>query len=205
MEKAHRHLLRSAKPYPTLHAAIKANGKLNLDVDPNIDLFTFLCQTMVSQQLSVKAADTIWGRVQEFKRRRRILKLETLTSEKYRDNLRNCGISGRKVESMIRLAQSFRRGDIIPAQIRRASHDDILMQISSLYGFGPWSAEMVSMFYAEQADVWSPGDVALVRGLKQLVPEEPDHRLIVAAFVPYRTYLALHLWQSIDAVPLDAS
>ena len=204
MEKAHRHLLRSAKPWPGIHAAIKINGKLSLDVDPNTDLFTFLCQTMVSQQLSVKAANTIWARVQDFKRRRRIRKLETLTTEKYRDNLRSCGISGRKVESMIRLALSFGRGDIIPEKIRCASHDDILEQISSLYGFGPWSAEMVSMFYAEQEDVWSPGDVALIRGLRQLAPEDPDHNSIVSSFAPYRTYLALHLWQAMDAVPIDA-
>ena len=204
MEKAHRHLLRSAKPFPGLHTAIKNNGKLSLDADPNADLFTFLCQTMVSQQLSVKAADTIWARVQDFKRRRRIRKLETLTTEKYRDNLRSCGISGRKVESMIRLALSFGRGDINPEQIRCASHNDILEQISSLYGFGPWSAEMVSMFFAQQEDVWSPGDVALVRGLRQLAPEEPDHEVIVSSFTPYRTFLALHLWQAMDAVPIDA-
>ena len=203
MQQAHRHLTRAAAPYPELARLIRRNGPITLETGGSGDLFEFLSQTIISQQLSVKAADTIWSRVLDLRRRKRVKTVQNLARPRYRDDLTGCGISGRKAEAMIRVAEDIRRGRLQPETLRSADHHKVVDVITGLYGFGPWSAEMVSMFYAGQPDVWSPGDVALVRGLGQLLPPGTNQAEVVERFSPYRTYLALHIWQREDATPLE--
>jgi len=79
-------------------------------------------------------------------------------------------------------------------------HDDIVKEITKLWDFGQWSAEMVSIFFYPQPDVWSNKDAALTRGVAFLTENNKSHEdAILNVVTPYKSYLALHIWRGIDS------
>jgi DNA-3-methyladenine glycosylase II len=76
---------------------------------------------------------------------------------------------------------------------------EIVKTLTQLWGIGPWTAEMTAIFFFGLPDVWSKGDVALARGLALIAEKEGvSEQEILSTVTPYRSYFALHVWQSLD-------
>ena len=151
-EEVHRKLLRTAKvSCPELAEVIKENGVLRLRRAGEKTLFAFLVRTVAGQQLSKAAAQTIYNRL--------LLKcgedeasLFNLFVNRRKRSLLSCGLSRSKAEALCRLREAFEEGIIDERKLKKASPKEITEQVSSLWGFGKWSADMVAMFYIHHPD-----------------------------------------------------
>jgi len=165
------------------------------------DFFTELCDTIISQQLSGKAASTIFERFKALFPAKKITvdKLLKLSDEK----IRSCGTSWAKVRSLKDLAQKVKDGKVDLKKIDVMSDEDVIDHLVQIKGIGPWSAEMFLMFSLGREDIFSFGDLGLKKGLMKVynMKKEPTIKQIekiVSKWRPYRTYASKVLWKSLE-------
>lgn len=168
--------------------------------------FTTLLRVIVSQQLSTKAAATIYGRLaaklqSDDPKPAAVLALSIA-------DLRSIGLSERKASYAHGLAQAVLDGVLNFDALSSMSIDDVIATISSLRGFGRWSAEMYALFSLGHTDVWPVDDLAVVVGLQRLkkLKERPDKKQMEKLGEPWRPYrgcVAIFLWHYYGAATLD--
>ncbi|HEX2792740.1 MAG TPA: DNA-3-methyladenine glycosylase 2 family protein [Candidatus Paceibacterota bacterium] len=164
------------------------------------ELFAALAGSIVSQQLSTKAADTIWGRLKDACKGsvtpEAILRLRAPT-------LRKAGLSAAKVKSLKELSKAITSGTLDLKRLKTMPEEEAVAALSSIWGIGRWTAEMFLMFALGRKDVFSPGDLALVRAMETLygMPRSAQRREFEAralVWSPYRTFASLVLWKTRD-------
>lgn len=163
--------------------------------------FESLVESVVSQQLSVKAADTIYKRLHEESKSQMIPKnIAKLTD----DQMRGCGLSAAKTKTIKGLAQAATSG-IIDFEILNEIEDDeeISSMLNSLWGIGPWTVDMFMMHQLGRLDVWPTGDLGVRRGWARIydLPERLDERAMQSEgelFRPYRSVVAWYCWKAAD-------
>ena len=198
-KRAHRHLLDASRPLRRLHDAIDARGAIRLTRplrDAPFELV--LCRAVAGQQLSVHAARTIWGRVLE-----RVGEddLVDYLGGRCTASLRACGLSGAKTKAMRAIAEAARAGELDADALAKIPHDERSEQLTAIWGVGPWTADMMGIFYFGDRDVWPDGDVTARKTLQRLTSARRKTLRTAALFAPYRSYLALHMWRHADAAP----
>ncbi len=154
------------------------------------DGFGALFDAIVSQQVSVKAADAIWGRLEAagFTGAAGLLAASD-------DDLRACGLSRQKV----RYGRALAAAGIDFEVLRGTPTDAVIATLVALPGIGPWTAEIYAMFSLGRADVFAPGDLALQEAMRRLFrlearPNEKAARAMAAAWSPWRSVAARLLW-----------
>ncbi len=198
---------------PVLAGLIERIGPLSISererrrktVRPD-DAFGALVRAVVGQQLSTKAARTIYGRLLELFDGR-VPGPEDLVAASEAD-LRGVGLSGRKAEYLRDLAGHVQRGELELERLAELSDEDVIEEIVAVRGFGQWSAEMFLLFHLERPDVISGGDlgirkaVQLAYGLDEIpTPAEVVER--AEAWRPNRSLACLYLWESLAATPVS--
>lgn len=171
------------------------------DLVASEELLRDIAWTIIGQQLSGKAADTIFARFKKLFPKgvitpRRIL---ALTDEA----LRSVGLSGAKARAIRNLAEAVASGELDLKRLPERSNEQVLAELTKIKGIGPWTAEMILMFSLGREDVFSRGDLGLRKGIQQLYglrafPSEKRLRKITDAWSPYRTYAARVLWKLAD-------
>ena len=184
---------------PELSAAIARAGPIELTSRADLPFADYLCRAITGQQLSVKAAKTIWGRVEACANG---APLAEHFCERNTDLLRSCGLSGAKTKTVCAIADLARRGALSDDQLREMSAADRATHITAIWGVGQWTSDMMNMFYFGEADIWPDGDVAARKTLERLT--SPRRKTIRTAerFAPHRSYLALYMWAHADAPPV---
>ena len=184
---------------PKLYAA-----SLEIDLDeraPSNDLYRDILWTIVGQQLSSRAADTI------FERFRALLPKGSLTPKKVlaltHEQMRASGLSGAKARAVHAVSKAVQDGTLVLANASTLSDDEIRAVLTKVKGIGPWTAEMILMFSLARPDVFSRGDLGLKKGLMVLYslkkpPSEAWLERTVRAWSPYRTYASRILWKLAD-------
>ena len=169
------------------------------DISPKApeQYFSVLVSSILGQQLSVKAAETIEGRVMGALGPHVPEVLANATIEELREH----GLSRSKASYVIGLAEAFRVGEIEPHELARAETEDVIQQLTSLKGIGPWTAEMFLIFGMGHPDVWSPGDLGLRNAVWAHFGEDANVSEIADRWRPYRSYAALYLWEFSDNRP----
>lgn len=145
-----------------LGLAIDRIGKIERMVIP--DLFTALIHSIVNQQISSKAAATVWNKIQE---RFGVINPETLLSASL-EEIQQCGLSFRKAGYMQGICEAVVRGQLDLSKLDELSDEEIIKRLSALNGIGKWTAEMLLLFSMERPDVVSWGDLAIRRGMMNL-------------------------------------
>lgn len=199
-EEIHKYLLRSTRTrHPQLHRIIKQNGILSLTKKRNRDFFEYMAKTVAGQQLSNRAAATIWERVLQAAAEKNLHVFELFT-RKNEKLLRKCGLSGNKIRAILGLKEAIEQKQISALKLSRREHETIVNEISQLWGFGTWSAEMITLFFFAREDVWSLGDAALQRGIRLLADDNDEEvQAILESTSPYKSYLSLHIWKALDS------
>ncbi len=163
-------------------------------------LFESLISTVISQQLGLAAADTIFARVKKACGGR-------ITSESVEcvrsTALRAAGLSGAKIKTIKGIAIAVENNSLDLLSLRNISEADAGEKLMQLWGLGPWSVEMFLMFALGRSDVFSPGDLGLVRAMEALykLPKNTPRASLLAIakkWSPHRTYACLLLWRSRD-------
>lgn len=189
---------------PVIAAAFAAETPIALRPPTAQELyFRELADAITSQQLSVKAAATIWRRFDELLggevTPERVLTLSL-------EDMRSVGVSRQKAGYLHATAQAIVKGEVNLAGLPDMTNEEVIAELTKLKGIGSWTAEMFLMFTLSRPDVFSYLDLGLVRGF-ELVYGKPgvtraEMEPIVASWAPYRTYAALALWYHRDNRPL---
>jgi len=198
-QKIHNHLLQlSAAHCKPLASIIKANGPINIEIPTDIELFDCLAQTVVEQQLSYKAAKSIWNKIKTSSEERNI-KLIDYFDTKYIADIRKDGLSENKIKAILGAKEAVSGGEITLKGLSEMNDIEFKASITGLWGFGDWSAEMIAIFYLGRTNVWSEKDLILNKGINQICEqcELTPHELL-EIIDPYQSYLALHIWRYKD-------
>ena len=195
-KKIHNILLeRSLEQHRSLNEIFRNNGVIFLKKSKK-NLFAFMINIIISQQLSTKAANAIWKNVKELEKTK-MLSLMEICSKKNSDILENCGLSKNKTKAAILLRQSFKQNKINEDALSKMNESELSLFIQSLWGFGPWSAEIIAMFFYGMPDIWAKKDLILNRYIKLIAKlENESYENIIQVYSPFKTYLALHIWKA---------
>ncbi|MGB0151530.1 MAG: DNA-3-methyladenine glycosylase family protein [Candidatus Poseidoniaceae archaeon] len=161
--------------------------------------FRSVVNAIVGQQISVAAADAIWGRLETM--------LGEVTPEQVlavsEDDLRSCGLTRSKASYVHGLAAEA--DALIPEDWATMSEADLRKHLMKFRGIGPWTAEMMLIFVLLKPDVFSPGDIGLVRAIQRMtdgVEDGKDAEAFAQRWAPWRTAASWFLWRTIDAEPV---
>ena len=181
-----------------LETIILDNGVINIQLPNNLDVFDCLAQTVVEQQLSYKAAKSIWKKINN-SAKELDMKLMDYLAEENTISMRNDGLSNNKIKAILGARVAVKSGDITLSKISEMDDETYKKTITSLWGFGDWSAEMIAIFYLGKTNIWSEKDLILNKGINQICDQcelTPDELLKIVD--PYQSYLALHIWRHKD-------
>lgn len=167
------------------------------------DAFVTLARSIVGQQISVKAAQSVWGRFEVLPRRMtpaNVLKLKV-------DDMRAAGLSARKVEYLVDLALHFSSGQIHVGEWSEMEDEAIIAELVAIRGIGRWTAEMFLMFHLMRPDVLPLDDVGLINGIsRNYFSGEPvsrsDAREVAEAWQPWRSVATWYMWRSLEPTPV---
>ena len=167
------------------------------------DAFVTLARSIVGQQISVKAAQSVWNKFELLPRRMtpaNVLKLKV-------DDMRAAGLSARKVEYLVDLALHFDSGRIHVKQWQAMDDEDIIAELVAIRGIGRWTAEMFLMFHLMRPDVLPLDDVGLINGISlNYFSGEPvsrsEAREVAEAWAPWRSVATWYMWRSLEPVPV---
>ena len=168
------------------------------------DPFQALLRAIVGQQLSTKAARSIWERVAETLGSQTPTPAQVLAHDP--DGLRGAGLSRSKVSFMRDLADRIENGRLDLESLKDLSDEDVIADLIEVKGIGQWTAEMFLMFHLARPDVVSMGDLGIRRaiqiayGLDEL-PGPTEMERISEPWRPHRTLACLYLWRSLDNTP----
>ena len=199
LQQAADHLRRKDK---VLAKLIKQHGICRI-APWQVDPFTALIDSIISQQISTKAAATIAARAQKLAGRGGRFSVSKLVAAS-EDELRACGLSGAKSRYVQGIALAAQSKQIDLKKLRAADDVEVIKQLTQLKGVGKWTAEMLMIFAYGHADVLSLGDWGLRRGAHiayQLVDSPNDKVFTGMAEIwrPYRSVASWYLWRAAES------
>jgi len=180
---------------------IKTVGSCQLNHNER-ERFDVLASSIVSQQLSAKAAKTIKGRVLKLIGSKSSLNAESILDVDVKQ-LREAGLSSAKASYILTLAENIKTGKLDLESLENENDNDIYEILISQKGIGNWTAEMFMIFALGKTDVLSTGDAGLIRaaqlvyGLKEK-PKPKEFTKIAEKWRPYRSIASWYLWRAID-------
>jgi len=196
---------------PTMAALIERLGPIDIATrlkrrseERPADAYGALLRAIVGQQLSTKAARTIYGRVCDLFGGSTPSPEQLLAAKE--EDLRAAGLSGRKVEYIRDLASHVLDGELELDRLTDLSDEEAIAEIVAVRGLGQWTAEMFLLFHLERPDVLSGGDLGIRKAIQveYELPEMPTPQRVLEIgepWRPHRSLASLYLWESLAAVP----
>ncbi|MEK7100140.1 MAG: DNA-3-methyladenine glycosylase 2 family protein [Patescibacteria group bacterium] len=171
------------------------------------NLFAALAGSVVSQQLSTKAADSIWERLRlacgGAVTPEAIIRVRALS-------MRKAGLSNAKTKTLKELAKAIRDKKLDLLALRIVPEEEAIERLSAVWGIGPWTAEMFLMFALRREDVFSARDLGLIRAMEALyaIPKDSKREVYeahAARWAPHRTFASRVLWRTRDTPVVDTA
>jgi DNA-3-methyladenine glycosylase II len=167
------------------------------------DAFVTLARSVVGQQISVKAAQTVWDRFALLPKQitpANVLKLKV-------DDMRAAGLSMRKVEYLVDLALHFDAGAVHVGEWEEMDDETIVKELTAIRGIGRWTAEMFLIFHLMRPNILPLDDVGLINGISNSyfsgdVVSRSDAREVAAAWAPFCSVATWYIWRSLDPLPV---
>jgi DNA-3-methyladenine glycosylase II len=168
------------------------------------DAFTTLARSIVGQQISVKAAQTVWDRFAKLPRKMtaaNVLRLKV-------DDMQAAGLSARKIEYLVDLALHFDSGAIHVDSWQAMPDEEIIAELVGIRGIGRWTAEMFLIFHLIRPNILPLDDIGLINGIsRNYFSGDPvsrsDAREVAAAWDPYCSVATWYIWRSLDPLPVE--
>jgi DNA-3-methyladenine glycosylase II len=169
------------------------------------DPFVTLARSVVGQQISVQAAQTIWDRFAKLGKGKlqpsKVLKLKL-------DDMRACGLSARKIEYLVDLSLHFDSGALHVKQWEGMDDEAIIAELVAIRGIGRWTAEMFLIFHLMRPNVLPLDDIGMLRGISENYfsgesVSRSEAKEVAAAWAPFRSVAVWYLWRSLDPLPVE--
>ena len=169
------------------------------------DIFYSLCKSIIGQQISVQAANSVFRKFEKACNGKiNYKKINKLNSTK----IRKCGLSRQKVRGIKELAFKFENRSFNPKKIKFMNDEEAIIYLSSLRQIGRWSAEMILLFTLNRPNIWPIQDIGLLRSIsnnykKKYFPPKKFVEILRKKFSPYCSVATWYLWRSIDDEPIQ--
>ncbi|MDB5166847.1 MAG: DNA-3-methyladenine glycosylase [Candidatus Saccharibacteria bacterium] len=165
------------------------------------DYFASLARSIIGQQVSVAAANAIYGRFQD----QTNLQPENVVGID-EEMMKLIGLSRQKTTYLKDLAQHFVDDPAVYNHLESQTDEQVIAELTSVRGIGIWTAQMFLMFTLNRPDVFAPDDVGLQNGMMKLfgwdvMPKKAELAVIAERWKPYRTVASFHVWQSLENTP----
>jgi DNA-3-methyladenine glycosylase II len=199
-DKAHQHLSAS---HPRMAELIARARRYEVKADGVVRPFDALAESIAYQQLSGKAAATIWGRVRALYGKRKWLDPKQVLATPD-ETLRGAGLSRSKVAALKDLAAKTLDGTVPSArQLAQMSDEEIIERLTAVRGIGRWTVEMLLLFDLGRLDVWPVGDYGVQKGFaktfgKRKLPKSKQLMKLGEKWRPYRSVAAWYFWRALD-------
>ena len=169
------------------------------------DIFFSLCKSIIGQQISVAAADSVFLK---FKKKCKNKINAKIVYKLSTTQLKSCGLSRQKVKGIKSLAKQTLDKTFNFKLIPSMSDEEAIIYLSELRQIGRWSAEMILLFTYNRSNIWPIQDIGLLRAIsknykKKYLPPERYVRLLNKKFSPYCSVATWYLWRSIDPEPIQ--
>ena len=204
-KKLHRHFITTAATFSTqLATDIKSAGPVIIPNRKHQGIGEFLSRVIIGQQLSTKAAATIWGRVRAAATADHTRVIDFF-HEQNTESLRACGVSGNKAKALLAIRAALDEGKLNTRRMNRLSSAERHEVLTGIHGVGRWTADMAAIFFFAEEDVWPDGDLSVVKVFERYLNKRQSKNPAkhVANFAPHRSYLAYYMWQLADVVPAE--
>ncbi len=198
--KAKTHLMKKDK---VMKKIIRKYSDKNLTT--RRDVFFSLCKSIIGQQISVAAANSVFSKFKlTCKGKINPKKVNLITTSK----LKKCGLSRQKVKGIKELSKKFLNKSFNPKLINNMSDEEAIEYLSSLRQIGKWSAEMILLFTYNRPNIWPIQDIGLLRAIsnnykKKYFPPKNFVNKLNIKFSPYCSVATWYLWRSIDNEPIQ--
>ena len=169
------------------------------------DIFFSLCKSIIGQQISVAAANSVFFRFKKKCNNR--INAKSVSKLRFQE-LKNCGLSRLKVKGIQSLAKQTLNKSFDPNLIKSMTDEEAIIYLSKLRQIGRWSAEMILLFTYNRPNIWPIQDIGLLRAIsknykKKYLPPESYVRFLEKHFSPYCSVATWYLWRSIDPEPIQ--
>ena len=169
------------------------------------DVFFSLCKSIIGQQISVKAANSVFLK---FKKRCKNKITAKVVNRLSYTNLKSCGLSRQKVRGIKDLAKKTVNKSFKPSLIKKMNDEEAIEYLSELRQIGRWSAEMILLFTFNRSNIWPLQDIGLLRAIsnnynKKYFPPKSFLDRLQKKFSPYCSVATWYLWRSIDNEPIQ--
>ena len=169
------------------------------------DIFYSLCKSIVGQQISVAAANSVFFK---FKKKCNNKINARIVSRLTFSQIKSCGLSRQKVKGIKSLAKQTLDKTFNPKLINKMDDEEAIKYLSNLRQIGRWSAEMILLFTYNRSNIWPIQDIGLLRAIsnnykKKYLPPDKFINLLKKRFSPYCSVATWYLWRSIDPEPIQ--
>ena len=169
------------------------------------DVFFSLCKSIIGQQISVAAANSVFLKFK--KKCNGKINPKNVSSLKYHE-LKKCGLSKQKVKGIRELAKKFLDKSFNPRIIKKMNNEEAIEYLSQLRQIGRWSAEMILLFTFNRSNIWPIQDIGLLRAIsknfkKKYYPPKKFVSDLQKRYSPYCSVATWYLWRSIDNEPIQ--
>ena len=169
------------------------------------DVFFSLCKSIIGQQISVAAANSVFLK---FKKKCKNKITAKVVSKLTTSQLKSCGLSRQKVKGIKSLAKQVLKRKFNPKLIPKMSDEEAIIYLSKLRQIGRWSAEMILLFTYNRSNIWPIQDIGLLRAIsknynKKYLPPISFVNTLKKRFSPYCSVATWYLWRSIDPEPIQ--
>ena len=169
------------------------------------DIFFSLCKSIIGQQISVAAANSVFLRFRKICNNK--INASTVSKLTF-SQLKNCGLSRQKVLGIKNLAKQIKEKSFKPNLITKMDDEEAIIYLSNLRQIGRWSAEMILLFTYNRSNIWPIQDIGLLRAIsknykKEYLPPEKFVNILKKRFSPYCSVATWYLWRSIDPEPIQ--
>jgi DNA-3-methyladenine glycosylase II len=169
------------------------------------DIFFSLCKSIIGQQISVAAANSVFLKFK--KKCNNKINAKIVTKLTF-SQLKSCGLSRQKVLGIKNLAKQINEKSFKPNLIAKMDDEEAIIYLSSLRQIGRWSAEMILLFTYNRSNIWPIQDIGLLRAIsknykRKYLPPERFLNSLKKRFTPYCSVATWYLWRSIDPEPIQ--
>ena len=169
------------------------------------DVFFSLCKSIIGQQISVAAANSVFLK---FKKKCNGRINPKVVNKLSPPGLKSCGLSRQKAKGIKELAKKTLSKEFNPNLIKNMNDEEAIIYLSSLRQIGRWSAEMILIFTFNRENIWPVQDIGLLRAIsnnykKKYLPPENFVKKLNKKFSPYCSVATWYLWRSIDDEPIQ--
>jgi len=169
------------------------------------DIFFSLCKSIIGQQISVAAANSVFLK---FKKKCNNKITAKVVSKLTFSQIKSCGLSRQKVIGIKSLSKKILNKSFNPRLILKMSDENAIIYLSQLKQIGRWSAEMILLFTYNRSNIWPVQDIGLLRAIsknykKKYLPPEKFVGILKKRFSPYCSVATWYLWRSIDPEPIQ--